>query len=150
MRARVLPGPRTAGRRPGAPRPRTESPPTDRAPRPRTESPPRWGHGHPIRRRKIPPRAPPPVRLCRRSTARVPGRSPPRPFRRRLTAVAGEAPTACLTWWRTTAAGRLLRGDDASPRPVAQRTGCASEFSFAQAFKQEYGMAPGQYRRQAG
>jgi AraC-like DNA-binding protein len=30
---------------------------------------------------------------------------------------------------------------------VAQRTGYASEFAFAKAFKREYGVAPGQYRR---
>ncbi|THA73571.1 AraC family transcriptional regulator [Streptomyces sp. A0642] len=71
-------------------------------------------------------------------------------FARRFTALVGEPPLAYLTWWRMTTAGRLLRADDAPLRSVAQRTGYTSEFAFAKAFKREYGMAPGQYRRQAG
>lgn len=71
-------------------------------------------------------------------------------FARRFTALVGEPPLAYLTWWRMTTAGRLLRADDAPLRSVAQRAGYTSEFAFAKAFKREYGMAPGQYRRQAG
>ncbi|WNI25478.1 AraC family transcriptional regulator [Streptomyces sp. ITFR-16] len=71
-------------------------------------------------------------------------------FARRFTALVGEPPLTYLTWWRMTAAGRLLRADDAPLRSVAQRIGYASEFAFAKAFKREYGVAPGQYRRQAG
>lgn len=71
-------------------------------------------------------------------------------FARRFTALVGEPPLAYLTWWRMTTAGRLLRADDAPLRSVAQRSGYTSEFAFAKAFKREYGMAPGQYRRQAG
>ena len=48
-----------------------------------------------------------------------------------------------------TKAGRLLREDELPLRLVAQRTGYTSEFAFAKAFKREYGVAPGQYRRKA-
>jgi AraC-like DNA-binding protein len=46
-----------------------------------------------------------------------------------------------------TTAGRLLRTDDTPLRLVAQRTGYTSEFAFAKAFKREFGVAPGQFRR---
>ncbi|MFD9397088.1 AraC family transcriptional regulator [Streptomyces sp. NPDC060000] len=68
-------------------------------------------------------------------------------FARRFTALVGEPPLTYLTWWRMTTAGRLLRADDVPLRQVAQRTGYTSEFAFAKAFKREYGVAPGQYRR---
>ncbi|MFF1922965.1 AraC family transcriptional regulator [Streptomyces sp. NPDC058221] len=71
-------------------------------------------------------------------------------FARRFTALVGEPPLTYLTWWRMTTAGRLLRADDAPLRTVAQRAGYTSEFAFAKAFKREYGMAPGRYRREAG
>ncbi|MCW8379330.1 helix-turn-helix transcriptional regulator [Streptomyces justiciae] len=61
----------------------------------------------------------------------------------------GRPPLAYLTWWRMTTAGRLLREADLPLRLVAQRTGYTSEFAFAKAFKREYGVAPGQYRRRA-
>ncbi|MER6066259.1 AraC family transcriptional regulator [Streptomyces sp. NPDC001792] len=70
-------------------------------------------------------------------------------FARRFTALVGEPPLSYLTWWRMTTAGRLLRSDDLSLRQVADRTGYTSEFAFAKAFKREYGVAPGQYRRGA-
>nr|WP_260194553.1 helix-turn-helix transcriptional regulator [Actinophytocola gossypii] len=54
---------------------------------------------------------------------------------------------AYLTWWRMTTAARLLRESDAPLRTVAARCGYSSEFAFAKAFKREYGLAPGQYRR---
>jgi AraC-like DNA-binding protein len=68
-------------------------------------------------------------------------------FARRFTALVGEPPLTYLTWWRMITAGRLLRADDTPLRLVAQRTGYTSEFAFAKAFKREYGVAPGQYRR---
>ncbi|MEU6381563.1 AraC family transcriptional regulator [Streptomyces sp. NPDC046909] len=70
-------------------------------------------------------------------------------FARRFTALVGRPPLAYLTWWRMTTAGRLLREADLPLRHVAQRTGYTSEFAFAKAFKREYGVAPGQYRRKA-
>jgi AraC-like DNA-binding protein len=46
-------------------------------------------------------------------------------------------------------AGRLLREEDIPLRLVAQRTGYTSEFAFAKAFRREYGVAPGTYRKRA-
>ncbi|AZQ40712.1 AraC family transcriptional regulator [Streptomyces cyaneochromogenes] len=70
-------------------------------------------------------------------------------FARRFAALVGEPPLAYLTWWRMTTAARLLRADDTPLRTIAQLTGYTSEFAFAKAFKRAYGVAPGQYRRQA-
>ncbi|WP_329624166.1 AraC family transcriptional regulator [Streptomyces sp. NBC_01255] len=70
-------------------------------------------------------------------------------FARRFTALVGRSPLAYLTWWRMTTAGRLLRTDDLPLRAVAERSGYSSEFAFAKAFKREYGMAPGRYRKGA-
>ncbi|MFJ5779359.1 AraC family transcriptional regulator [Streptomyces sp. NPDC093094] len=70
-------------------------------------------------------------------------------FARRFTSLVGRPPLTYLTWWRMTTAGRLLREDDTPLRLVAQRAGYTSEFAFAKAFKREFGMAPGRYRRRA-
>ncbi|MEU6991169.1 AraC family transcriptional regulator [Streptomyces sp. NPDC046465] len=73
------------------------------------------------------------------------------PFARRFTESVGTPPLAYLTWWRmTTAAGRLREPDGAPLRTVAERAGYSSEFAFAKAFKREFGMAPGQYRKLRG
>ncbi|WP_329403381.1 AraC family transcriptional regulator [Streptomyces melanogenes] len=69
-------------------------------------------------------------------------------FARRFAAMVGEPPMAYLTRWRMTTAARLLRETDAPLTSVAARTGYGSEFAFAKAFKREYGLAPGGYRRQ--
>ncbi|MGW7367142.1 AraC family transcriptional regulator [Streptomyces sp. NPDC054841] len=71
-------------------------------------------------------------------------------FARRFTALVGQSPLAYLTWWRMTTAGRLLRESDAPLRAIAERAGYTSEFAFAKAFKREYGLAPGHYRRDGG
>ncbi|MFI0927795.1 AraC family transcriptional regulator [Streptomyces sp. NPDC021012] len=70
-------------------------------------------------------------------------------FARRFTTLVGRPPLAYLTWWRMTTAGRLLRSDDLPLRAIAERSGYSSEFAFAKAFKREYGVAPGRYRRGA-
>ncbi len=70
-------------------------------------------------------------------------------FARRFTALVGRSPLAYLTWWRMTTAGRLLRTDDLPLRAVAERSGYSAEFAFVKAFKREYGLAPGQYRKGA-
>ena len=69
-------------------------------------------------------------------------------FAKRFTTVVGQPPLTYLTWWRMTTGARLLRGTDASLQTVAERSGYSSEYAFAKAFKREYGIAPGQYRRQ--
>jgi AraC-like DNA-binding protein len=70
-------------------------------------------------------------------------------FARRFTALVGQPPLGYLTWWRLSSAGRLLRETDAPLSEIAGRVGYGSEFAFANAFKREYGMAPGRYRRDA-
>jgi transcriptional regulator GlxA family with amidase domain len=67
-------------------------------------------------------------------------------FARRFTTIVGQPPLAYLTWWRMTAAAKLLRQTDAPLRAIATRTGYASEYAFGKAFKRAYGTAPGQYR----
>lgn len=70
-------------------------------------------------------------------------------FARRFTVLVGRPPLAYLTWWRLTSAARLLRGTDAPLARVAEQVGYTSEFAFANAFKREFGQAPGRYRRGA-
>jgi AraC-like DNA-binding protein len=69
-------------------------------------------------------------------------------FARRFTRAVGEPPLAYLARWRMTIAARLLRESDLKFAAVAARVGYQSEFAFAKAFKREYGVAPGAYRRQ--
>ncbi|MEE2040792.1 AraC family transcriptional regulator [Nocardiopsis sp. CT-R113] len=68
-------------------------------------------------------------------------------FSRRFTSLVGQSPLAYVTWWRLTRAGLLLRESDAPISAVAARVGYSSQFAFANAFKREFGMAPGGYRR---
>ena len=70
-------------------------------------------------------------------------------FSRRFSSLVGKPPLGYLTWWRMTLAARLLRDGDKPMQAVAEQTGYTSEFAFAKAFKREYGIAPGQYRRGA-
>lgn len=66
---------------------------------------------------------------------------------RRFAATVGEAPLAYLTRWRMLTAARLLRETDLPIAAIAHRVGYGSEFAFAKAFKREYTLAPGRYRR---
>ncbi|NUW41470.1 AraC family transcriptional regulator [Nonomuraea rhodomycinica] len=68
-------------------------------------------------------------------------------FSRRFTQLVGQPPLTYLTWWRLGTAARMLRDSDAALSEVAAAVGYGSEFAFANAFKREYGMAPGRYRR---
>ncbi|MFI6317703.1 AraC family transcriptional regulator [Nonomuraea sp. NPDC050556] len=69
-------------------------------------------------------------------------------FARRFTTLVGRPPLAYVTWWRLMTAARMLRETDASVGEVASKIGYGSEFAFGNAFKREYGIAPGRYRRQ--
>ena len=69
-------------------------------------------------------------------------------FARRFTAITGQSPMSYVTWWRlVVASGRLRQADD-SLHSVAHGVGYTSEFAFAKAFKRQFGVSPGQYRRQ--
>ncbi|GAA2297825.1 AraC family transcriptional regulator [Actinomadura luteofluorescens] len=68
-------------------------------------------------------------------------------FSRRFTALVGRPPLAYLTWWRLTTAMRLLRDSDAPLNVVAEKVGYGSEYAFANAFKREFDLPPGRYRR---
>ncbi|MFD9740681.1 AraC family transcriptional regulator [Umezawaea sp. NPDC059074] len=69
------------------------------------------------------------------------------PFARRFTALVGEPPLTYLTRWRMTLAARRLRDTDDPLGVVAARAGYGSEYAFAKAFKRDFGIAPGRYRR---
>ncbi|MER5862072.1 AraC family transcriptional regulator [Kitasatospora sp. NPDC002040] len=69
-------------------------------------------------------------------------------FAKRFSALVGRPPLGYLTWWRLTTAARLLRESDATLGAMSARVGYTSEYALANAFKREFGMAPGRYRRQ--
>lgn len=69
------------------------------------------------------------------------------PFARRFTELTGRSPGRYLTWWRMTTAARLLRESDVPLAVVAEKVGYRSEFAFATAFKRQYDLSPGRYRR---
>ncbi|MEC3919291.1 AraC family transcriptional regulator [Nocardia sp. CDC160] len=68
-------------------------------------------------------------------------------FTRRFTALVGEPPLTYLTRWRMITAARLLRREPKPLAAIGRQVGYNSEFAFAKAFKREYGLAPGEYRR---
>jgi AraC-like DNA-binding protein len=69
-------------------------------------------------------------------------------FARRFTEAVGEPPLTYLSRWRMTTAARLLRDHDRPLAKVAKEIGYTSEFAFAKAFKRDFGIAPGAYRKQ--
>ncbi|MFI6538287.1 AraC family transcriptional regulator [Nonomuraea sp. NPDC050547] len=70
-------------------------------------------------------------------------------FSRRFTQLVGQPPLGYLTWWRLSTAAHLLRESDAPLGEISARVGYGSEFAFANAFKREYGLAPGKFRRES-
>lgn len=71
-------------------------------------------------------------------------------FARRFAALVGRPPLGYLTWWRLTSAARMLAREDTTLAAIARRVGYTSEYAFANAFKREFGIAPGRYRAGAG
>jgi AraC-like DNA-binding protein len=69
-------------------------------------------------------------------------------FIRRFTTAVGKPPMAYVIGARLTRGARLLRETDAPLAAVARRTGYANEFAFAAAFRREFGVAPGRFRRE--
>jgi AraC family transcriptional regulator, alkane utilization regulator len=69
-------------------------------------------------------------------------------FSARFRQVVGESPKRYITRTRLAHAATLLHQTDASLAEIALRIGYGSEFSFAKAFKRNFGIAPGTYRGQ--
>lgn len=69
-------------------------------------------------------------------------------FARRFTEAVGEPPLTYISRWRMTTAARLLRDHGLPLSVVAKDIGYTSEFAFAKAFKRDFGVAPGTYRKQ--
>lgn len=61
----------------------------------------------------------------------------------------GEPPLAYLTRWRLQLAARLLQTTRQSVLQVATQVGYESEAAFNRAFKREFALAPGQFRKSA-
>ena len=68
-------------------------------------------------------------------------------FTRRFTAQVGKPPMAYVTDWRLSCAARLLRESQAPLAAIARQVGYATEFTFASAFRREFGTPPGRFRR---
>lgn len=71
-------------------------------------------------------------------------------FAERFKRVTGRPPLEYLTWWRLQrAAARLRSGEIATLYEAARSAGYQSEAAFSKAFRREFGMPPGEVRRQA-
>ncbi|WP_347813567.1 AraC family transcriptional regulator [Actinomadura sp. 6K520] len=70
-------------------------------------------------------------------------------FARRFTAATRQPPLAYLTWWRLTAAASMLRETDDSLEQIAACVGYSSQVALANAFKRQYDVPPGRFRRTA-
>jgi AraC-like DNA-binding protein len=71
-------------------------------------------------------------------------------FSERFVSLVGQPPITYLTWWRLTSAARILRESDIPLAAVADRIGYKSAYAFGNAFKREFGIAPGRYRNRRG
>jgi AraC family transcriptional regulator, alkane utilization regulator len=67
----------------------------------------------------------------------------------RFTEMVGMPPIQYLIRWRLAMAARLLRSASSTLIRVAEVVGYESEASFSRAFKKEFGVSPGQWRRGA-
>jgi AraC-like DNA-binding protein len=70
-------------------------------------------------------------------------------FTRRFTAVVGQSPTSYMTSWRLGRGARLLRATEVPLATIAREVGYSTEFGFSGAFRREYGVSPGRFRRDA-
>lgn len=68
-------------------------------------------------------------------------------FSQRFRAAMGETPMQHLTHYRMTRAAEYLRDTKAGIREIARLTGYESEVSIARAFRRQFGVAPGAYRK---
>ena len=65
----------------------------------------------------------------------------------RFTELVGEPPMQYLTRWRLALAAQMLRAGRESVLRIAERSGYDSEAAFSRAFKREFGVPPGSWRR---
>jgi AraC-like DNA-binding protein len=68
-------------------------------------------------------------------------------FARAFQHALGQAPMQYLTEWRMTLARDYLRSSDLSLAQIAGRTGYASPYAFAAAFRRHHGQPPGRWRQ---
>jgi AraC-like DNA-binding protein len=68
-------------------------------------------------------------------------------FADRFRAATGETPIQHLTRYRLARAAEYLRTTNAAILEIARRTGYESEVSISKAFRREFGVSPGAYRR---
>jgi len=68
-------------------------------------------------------------------------------FAERFRAAMGETPMQHLTHYRMARAAEYLRDTNAGIREIARLTGYDSEVSISRAFRRQFGVAPGAYRR---
>ena len=65
----------------------------------------------------------------------------------RFTALVGESPIQYLARWRLALAAQALRSGNEAIARVAERAGYESEAAFSRAFKREFGVPPGAWRK---
>jgi AraC-like DNA-binding protein len=68
-------------------------------------------------------------------------------FADRFRAATGETPMQHLTAYRLARAAEYLRSTNAAILDIARRTGYESDVSISKAFRRQFGMSPGAYRR---
>jgi AraC-like DNA-binding protein len=68
-------------------------------------------------------------------------------FTRRFAALTGKPPMTYLIGWRLANGARLLQETTAPLVTIARQVGYSTEFAFAAAFRREYGVSPGRFRR---
>jgi len=68
-------------------------------------------------------------------------------FAERFRAATGETPMQHLTRYRMSRAAEYLRATKAGVREIARMTGYDSEVSVTKAFKRQFGISPGAYRK---
>lgn len=69
-------------------------------------------------------------------------------FARLFPHVLGQTPIQYLTDWRMTLAREMLLTEHATLNQIAARTGYASPYAFAAAFRRHHGQPPGRWRQQ--
>ncbi|MET0496469.1 MAG: AraC family transcriptional regulator, partial [Actinoplanes sp.] len=69
-------------------------------------------------------------------------------FAERFSSSIGKPPMAYVSGARLDLAARLLRGTTRPLSAIAHEVGYTSEFAFAAAFRREYGVPPGRFRRE--